>query len=162
MGLLAGWVWLSLNGIMTLGGKNGFSAFIITNLYIRILKILEGKTLLEKTKNLKPSLHFETSDHHHKTFEGGMGNLEIAEAYNRNLNNNPFQNNEEGNQLEILEDKIEMKNFRVFEINDPIKNLKEQNKETTLKTMNGKQIKEGLIYERKENLNAEEKMSIFI
>ena len=36
MSFLAGWIWLFINGIMTLGGKNGSAAFLMTNLYLRV------------------------------------------------------------------------------------------------------------------------------
>ena len=35
MSFFAGWIWLLTNGIMTLGGKNGSAAFLMTNFYLR-------------------------------------------------------------------------------------------------------------------------------
>lgn len=54
MGYAAGFLGLGINGVITVGGKNGTIAFVITNIYVRGLRFLYSRNNVKSEKQEEP------------------------------------------------------------------------------------------------------------
>lgn len=98
VGYLAGWINISIYGFFNVGGKNGFMAFLSSNLYIRTLWVMAR--IMKRKKNVHKAI---------APFDINNNNNNI----NHNQNNNNDDNKE--NQIFTTENGIE-KNEKIYDI----------------------------------------------
>ena len=108
MGYVAGFLALGVNGVITVGGKNGTIAFAITNIYVRGLRFLYSRNDIKSKKVEEPQENniFELESSPNKGSENnyeisdGKGTIGSSASPDQRLNSLGIRVSEEGSSLQ--------------------------------------------------------------